>query len=167
MAKKTPVKVKPKAATVRQPLLVWSLVVLAVVLVSAVALVYVLSRNAKKAVAPAPTPAAGLRDQISADDAFFIFGESGVTFLDIRPAVEWKAYHIDKSINIPATELKGRLAELPTTGTIVIFDKSGGEQAHQSFDLLQQSGFQKVTSVKGGMDAWLERRYPIVGTAPY
>ncbi len=98
---------------------------------------------------------------------FLAFGTKGVTFLDVRPAIEWNTYRIEKSVNIPIAELSGRLSELHQTDTIVIFDASGGEPARKAYDILKQAGFPNIAWVQGGIQAWALKRYPVIGTAPY
>jgi rhodanese-related sulfurtransferase len=133
---------------------------------AAAALIYFLSRNSFSLTRPPAATPTVLTD-VSVDEAFFLFGEDGVVFLDIRPDYEWKAYRIDKSVNIPYADISKRLGELPKTGTIVVMDAIGGEPAIKTFDLLKQAGFTNAIWVRGGIEAWVQRRYPIIGTAPY
>src|SRR5439155_1421941 len=44
-----------------------------------------------------------------------------VTLLDVRPAEEYRAGHIPGAISVPIDELKGRLAKLPKSRTIVAY----------------------------------------------
>jgi rhodanese-related sulfurtransferase len=112
------------------------------------------------------TPTIALPAEISVDDAFLLFGSNTVLFLDVRPATDWKAYHIDKSVSMPSGEIPARLSELPHIGVIVIVDGTG-DLGSQALSILQKAGFSSVMSMAGGMEAWVQRGYPIIGTAPY
>jgi rhodanese-related sulfurtransferase len=150
----------------QRPIPIWWIVAGIIILIAAVALIYFLSlRSTTLTQSPTLTPT--LTADISVDDAFVVFGDKNVLFLDVRPASDWKAYRIDKSVNIPVSELSGRLSELPRTGAIIIIDALGGEQAAKAYDILKQAGFTSVSWVKGGIEAWVLRRYPLIGTAPY
>ena len=155
-----------KAARSKKPLFPrWTIAIPILLLLGAIALVLFLSRNS---LFLTRTPTATLPiTEISVDEAFILFGEQGVTFLDLRPGVEYQAYRIDKSVNIPYAELSGRINELTKTNTIVIFDTIGGEPAIKTQETLKQSGFANVIWVRGGIEAWVQRRYPLIGTAPY
>lgn len=163
-----PTATHPKNQSARRPLnpgLIAASIALVVVIA---ALVYFVRPSlAKLFPPPANTPTPTLTQDISVDDAFFLFGEPGVTFLDVRDSSDWKAFRIDKSVNIPVQELSKRLNELPKTGSIIVFDAGGGEPAMDAYAALKKAGFHDVTWVLGGMEAWVQRQYPLVGTAPY
>jgi rhodanese-related sulfurtransferase len=135
------------------------LVVLAVV-------VYFVARSSQKATQMASqTPTIALPVEISVDEAFLLFGGKTVLFLDVRPTTSWKAFHIENSVSIPLAEIPARLNELPHTGVIVIVDGSG-DLSPQARSILQKAGFSKVGSMTGGLDAWIQRGFPIIGTVP-
>ncbi len=166
MAKKPVRTTKPT----RRPLPTWAVLVGIVVLLAVVALVYFFSGGFKKAApaaTPMTTPTTNLGPEISVDDAFLVYDSRLVTVLDVRSTTSWKAYHIEKTINFPIDELSTHLQDIPRTGRVIIFDLDGGGQAQQAYEMLTQAGFPKVSWVQGGMDAWVQKRYPYVGTAPY
>jgi rhodanese-related sulfurtransferase len=142
----------------------WTIAIPIVLLLGVIALVLFLSRDSLF-LTRTPTPTPPITD-ISVDEAFVLFGEQAVTFLDLRPAVEWKAYRIDKSVNIPYADFAGRINELTRTDTIVVIDAIGGEPAIKTQESLKRAGFTAIW-VRGGMEAWVQRRYPLIGTAPY
>ena len=144
----------------------WMIAVPILLLIAVVALVYFLSRNSSF-LTRQPTPTPTEVTQFSVDDAFVLFGVDGVTYLDVRPATAYKAYRIVNSVNIPAEELSSRMGELDKSKTIVIFDASGAQPAIDAQASLRGAGFKKAIWVRGGMEAWVQRRYPLVGTAPY
>jgi len=162
MSKKTP----PKTKNTRRLLPTWVLWASIALLVVLAAVVYFVPRLTKKA-AQTPTPTASLPDEISVDEAYLLFNRNSVTFLDVRPASDFKAYHIGKSITIPVDELSSHLDEIPSTQTIVVIDTYGLEAANQARSILQAAGYPSVTIMAGGLDAWVQKQYPFIGTARY
>ena len=81
--------------------------------------------------------------------------------LDVRTAVEWKQSRIAGAVNIPITELGGRVGELPfgRDEAIVAICLS----AHRSIPavrLLQEDGYNNVSQLRGGMLAWWRAGLP-------
>jgi len=143
----------------------WGGVALVAVIIIVVVVSLVTRHN--QAVSAALTPTVILPAEMNVDDAFFLFGEKSVLFVDVRPAYAWKAYHIDASVSIPVEELSKRLNEIHKTDTVIIVDAVGGEPGQQASSILKQAGYQKVTMMLGGIQSWIEKRYPLDGTAPY
>lgn len=85
--------------------------------------------------------------------------EAGAFILDVREAEEVKQAHIPGAILIPLGQLQKRLAELPKDRQIVIICLSGGRSAFAR-EMLRKGGFDKVTSVDGGMNEWKKAGYP-------
>ena len=143
----------------------WAGIALVAVIIIVVVVSLVTRHN--QAVSAALTPTVLLPAEMSVDDAFFLFGEKSVLFVDVRPAYAWKAYHIDTSVSIPVEELSKRLNEIHKTDTVIIVDALGGEPGQQASSILKQAGYQKVTMMLGGIQSWIQKRYPLIGTAPY
>lgn len=69
--------------------------------------------------------------------------------VDVRPAVSHRFKTIEGSVNIPATELRGRLSEIPKDKKVVLFcDK--GFNSYIAARILLQNGFENVSSLSGG-----------------
>ena len=60
--------------------------------------------------------------------------------LDVRDQIEFELGHIPTSINIPLTELRQRLSELPKDQTIYIYCQTG-IRAYNAYRILVQKGF--------------------------
>jgi rhodanese-related sulfurtransferase len=163
MPYKTPVKKKASGLALPRWAL-WSGLALALIII--VSVVYLVTRRGRAASVEA-TPTEALSAEMSVDDAFFLFGEKSVLFVDVRPAYAWKAFHIDQSVSIPEEELSQHLDEIPKTDTVIIVDELGGEPAQRTSAILKQAGYHKVTMMLGGIQAWVQKRYPLIGTAPY
>lgn len=87
------------------------------------------------------------------DDAPFL--------LDVREPWEWAVSSLgDRGARlIPLKELSDRLGELPASGPIVVYCRSGG-RSRTAARLLARSGRENVRSMAGGLQAWAARVEP-------
>ena len=90
--------------------------------------------------------------QLQADGAFV---------LDVREQDEWDAGHVEGATLIPLGELPNRLSELPKDKQIIVMCKTGNRSA-QGRNLLLANGFSQVTSMAGGITAWVQAGLPTV-----
>ena len=124
----------------------------AIIVLSCAALVTACSTNGSQStVAGVPadvdvTRAAALRD-------------AGAVVLDVREPAEWAQGHIPGATLIPLRELGRRTAELPRDQPLVVICRSGNRSA-EGRDILLDAGY-RATSVRGGMNAWLEFGLPV------
>ena len=111
--------------------------------------------------APAPVAAAqvALPAEISIDEAHQMY-EEGVFFLDVRTQEEWDDFHAPNSTLIPLDQLESRLGELPDGEQIVVVCRSGN-RSQVGRDTLLNNGFEQVTSMAGGLNAWRSAGYPV------
>lgn len=75
--------------------------------------------------------------------------------LDVRGAAEAAIAAIDGAQLIPLPELETRLEELERTRDIVCYCQSG-KRSRKAAQLLMAAGFAAVSSLEGGMEAWLQ-----------
>ncbi|MFN3706057.1 MAG: rhodanese-like domain-containing protein [Thermoflexales bacterium] len=130
-----------------------ALVVMAV-LVGAVLL---LQRNEPPATQPSAEQ--GLPPAISAEQAYALYQQPDVFFLDVREPFEWEAIRIPNSTLIPLGQLANRVDELPRDKQIVVVCRSGN-RSQAGRDILKRAGFAQVTSMNGGVNAWRARGFP-------
>ncbi len=97
--------------------------------------------------------------QISVDEAHQLYQE-GVFFLDVRTQEEWDDFHAPNATLIPLDQLETRLNELPNNEQIVVVCRSGN-RSQAGRDILLNNGFEQVTSMAGGLNAWRSAGYPI------
>ena len=75
-------------------------------------------------------------------------------FVDVRTPTEFKGKHIREFKNIPLHELaKKAEKELSKEKDVIVICQSG-VRSKKASKLLKKQGFQLVTNVKGGMNAW-------------
>ncbi len=77
----------------------------------------------------------------------------GAFFLDVRSAEEFALGTIPGAVNIPHTEIRSRLAELPRDRSIVVFC-GVGLRGYLAERVLAQAGFGDVHNLSGGYKTW-------------
>lgn len=85
--------------------------------------------------------------------------------IDVREKDEFLNGHIAGAVHIPRGLLEFKLSATPEFGTrdlnIVLYCKSGGRAALCAL-ALQEMGYLKVSSIAGGIDAWIESGRAVV-----
>ncbi len=87
--------------------------------------------------------------------ARLLAGGERLLLLDVRQPEEFARARIPGSRLIPLGELEGRLGELAEwkSGRVIVHCKSGARSA-RACTLLHGAGFEDVTNLSGGIDAW-------------
>ncbi|SRR5258706_13687258 len=101
--------------------------------------------------------------EVNVDQAYQMY-QSGVFVLDVRGQSEWDGYHAPNTTLIPLDQLSARLNELPKDREILVVCSSEA-CGQQGRDILLSAGF-NASSLKGGLDEWYARGYPIEGAPP-
>jgi rhodanese-related sulfurtransferase len=92
--------------------------------------------------------------KISPQEAFALMKRSDVTVLDVRSPGEFASGHIKQAHNIPIDQLGMRASrELPDKGAKILVYCLSGARASSAVKLLQDRGYQDVTSF-GGINSW-------------
>ena len=88
--------------------------------------------------------------------------EDGV-FLDLRDSNDFGGGHIANALNIPASKLEGRVAELEKyrEKPIVLVCKMG-QHSGAVGKQLQDKGFPRIYRMSGGMTEWGQLQLPLV-----
>jgi len=74
-------------------------------------------------------------------------------WIDVRTPGEYQARHIKGFKNYPLQKLKQDLNELDRNKEVVVICQSGGRSLAAT-RTLKKNGFEQVTNVQGGMNAW-------------
>jgi ArsR family transcriptional regulator len=104
-------------------------------------------------------------EPISREELLGRLGDGLVTVLDVRPADEFAMGHVSGAINIPLSEIEGRLAELDPAQEIVAYCR--GPYCVLSFEAvaaLRSCGF-KVRRLEDGLPEWRAAGLPIEANA--
>lgn len=78
----------------------------------------------------------------------------GAVIVDVREPGEYAHGHIPGAVNVPQADLANRVDEIPRDRPLIAVCQSG-YRSLRSAQFLAQIGFQDVTSLKGGTDAWV------------
>ncbi|MBD1823782.1 rhodanese-like domain-containing protein [Cyanobacteria bacterium FACHB-DQ100] len=102
-----------------------------------------------------PTPP-GLKAQSSVHDlkSRLEWGEPGLTILDVRPRDVYNQGHIMGAMEFPIDKLVDLAKNnFESNRDIYVYGASDQETA-EAANLLRQAGFNSVSELKGGLDAW-------------
>lgn len=141
----------------------WIVVILAVVLLAAgsVYLMSVLDTAVPAQSSPAETqPKEALPLEVNVKTAAD-YRAAGAFILDVREVDEWNAGHIPGATLIPLADLPNRLSEVPKDQDVVVVCRSGNRSA-RGRDILLRAGYERVTSMGGGMNEWAAAGYEVV-----
>lgn len=81
--------------------------------------------------------------------------------VDVREQDEYNTCHIEGSTLIPLSQFPTRAGELKKDATIVIHCHHGG-RSQRACDYLARLGYENVSNLAGGIDAWSEEIDPNV-----
>ena len=76
--------------------------------------------------------------------------EEGATFIDVRQPAAYEKAHIRGAINIPLTELRDRLDEVPKDRTVYVYCRTS-LTSYLALRVLQNNGFTNVKNTQGSM----------------
>lgn len=80
---------------------------------------------------------------------------AGATLVDVRTAEEFADGHLSGAVNIPVSDLQGRLAEIPADRPVVVYCASGSRSASAG-QILLAAGRTNVHDL-GPMSSWDSR----------
>ncbi len=99
---------------------------------------------------------------ISVEDAKqMIDTNQDVIILDVRSQSEYDSAHIDGATLIPKSELEDRIGELDKGKKIIVYCRSGVRSLEASVTLTKY-GFQNIYNMLGGINAWIDAKYPVI-----
>ena len=97
---------------------------------------------------------------VDTNGAVSLMDDDDLIILDVREEKERKAGFLSNDINIPMGQLKTKMDTLDKSKNILVYCKSG-TRSDRIADILSKNDFQKVSSLKGGFNAWLKADLPI------
>lgn len=76
-----------------------------------------------------------------------------MTILDVREPEEYASGHLPGAVNLPQADLATRLDEIPRNQSLLLVCQAG-YRSLRSAQFLRQIGFDQVSSLRGGTEAW-------------
>ena len=74
--------------------------------------------------------------------------EQGAYIVDVRETGEFAAGHLKTAVNIPLSELRGRMDEIPKDHPVYLHCRSS-QRSYNAIMALQQHGFDNVVNIAG------------------
>jgi rhodanese-related sulfurtransferase len=90
---------------------------------------------------------------------------NGAIVVDVRTYDEFVGGHIENSLWMPLEDLATLMQTLPRNRLIILVCRSGVRSTQARYILLE-AGFTQVTSMTGGLQAWVAAGYPTVAGEP-
>jgi len=87
---------------------------------------------------------------------------TGPIIVDVRLPNEWMGLRIGDVVNLPLTHLSELSSKLDPTQPVVTVCNSA-YRSSMAIGLLEARGFEKVTSLAGGSEAWIDAGLPVYG----
>lgn len=75
--------------------------------------------------------------------------ENGAFIIDVREKGEYELSHIHGAVNIPLSEIRERLGEIPTDRTLYVHCRSG-QRSYNACLMLKKMGFKNVFNISAG-----------------
>ena len=97
---------------------------------------------------------------VDTNGAVSLMDDDDLIILDVREEKERKVGFLSNDINIPMGQLKTKMDTLEKSKNILVYCKNG-TRSDRIADILSKNDFQKVSSLKGGFNAWLKADLPI------
>lgn len=82
--------------------------------------------------------------------------------VDVRLPSEWMGVRIGEVVNMPLNRLSEMAAKLDPREPVVTVCNSA-YRSTLAIGILERQGFQQVTSLAGGSEAWINSRLPVIG----
>lgn len=83
------------------------------------------------------------------------FGEK-ISLIDVREPHELEICKIGNAKNLPLSDFNSKINQLDSSENIVLFCHHG-VRSMKALEILKNSGFKKIKSLKGGIDSWAEK----------
>jgi rhodanese-related sulfurtransferase len=97
---------------------------------------------------------------VDTNGAVSLMDDDELLIIDVREEKERKAGFLSNDLNIPMGQVKAKMDTLDKSKNILVYYKSG-TRSDRIADILSKNDFQKVSSLKGGFNAWLKADLPI------
>ncbi len=86
-------------------------------------------------------------------------GGSSIVLLDIREPSEWAICRIEGARHLPLSEIGKRIGEIPADRPVVAICHHG-VRSELLVRRLRALGYDRITNLRGGIDAWARRIDP-------
>jgi rhodanese-related sulfurtransferase len=127
-------------------------------------LVAVMSAGAAAETAPASAPATAPAVSVVGPEEFAkAIGKEGVVVLDVRTPKEFAAGHLEGAVNVDfrGQAFEEAMAKFEKNKTYAVYCASGARST-AACSKMSKMGFEKLTNLRGGIEAWKNAKKPVV-----
>jgi rhodanese-related sulfurtransferase len=82
-----------------------------------------------------------------------LHANKGALLIDVREVNEFKGGSIPKAVNIPLSQLKSRMNEIPMDKEVFVFCKSG-MRSKKAAAMISAKGHRQIVNLQGGIMSW-------------
>jgi rhodanese-related sulfurtransferase len=99
--------------------------------------------------------------RINVDEAFEMYGNGKVAFVDVRRPDEYTLGHIKGALYIPVDDVLSRIDELPKDKQL-LFICAIGVRSGLACEMAAAMGIdqERLYNIEDGTPAWIEKKYP-------
>jgi len=98
-------------------------------------------------------PTKGLRTLSYKDFGQELQSQKNPILIDVREAGEFNIDSIPGAINIPLSQLKNKVSEIPKDKNVYLYCRSG-MRSKQAAGILRKQGYTQMAHLQGGIMAW-------------
>jgi rhodanese-related sulfurtransferase len=137
-----------------------------VILLASAVLVVVFIVGLRSGLAPGGTvdedvPFDGV-ERVTLNQAFVAFLQEEAVFVDVRPMNDYDSGHIPQAVSLPLTALETRYTRLNRDSWVIVYGEAADESdSAGAAEFLLEQGFERVSVVFGGLDAWVAAGHPV------
>lgn len=103
---------------------------------------------------------AALPRDVNVHTVQILHARDDVEILDVREPAEYENGHIPGATLLPANQIDDRLDEVPTDKAVIVVCQSG-RRSEQAATSLEESGFDNILHMTGGVRAWTRAGFEI------
>lgn len=112
---------------------------------------------------PAAGKSASGVPNVTSAEAVNLINRSHAVVVDVRNAEAFASGHIAEAKSIPLDDLSDRLAELKKyKNKPILVNCQKGISGVKACNILKEAEFEQVHHLKGGLDAWVNAKMPVV-----
>jgi cytochrome c oxidase cbb3-type subunit 3/ubiquinol-cytochrome c reductase cytochrome c subunit len=83
------------------------------------------------------------------------------TFIDLRPAEEFKAGRLPGALSIPFWDVLKRYSDIPRTGRVIAYCACSLKEIEPAYQFLWEKGYRNISFMEEGFPGWVKRGYPV------
>lgn len=101
-------------------------------------------------------------ERLTLNQAYVAFLQGEAVFVDVRPEAAFNGGHIPQAVSLPLTSLERRNIEIDPQAWLIIYGEAVDESdSAAAAEYLLGQGFEHVSTLFGGIQAWVAAGHPV------